>query len=386
MKKPCTLERFKESTAQPGSLRVDRDAGVIHGVKVLGSESKNGRKYSPNAMDQARKLYEGTSVNIDHKYEGERSIVEGFGELKELKLMPDGVYGDLHYLKSHPLAEPVLERAERFPRSFGMSHDAEGEVVRAGGEFVVESLEKVFSVDLVATPATTEGLFESRQQRQKLMKRKLREAVAAAPKTNVLRKLLEMEMEQMPELAEMEYEIEEMDGMEEPSGGDQVKAAFRALVMSVLDDDSLSPDAMAEKLKSLLTMQADAQAVVEGGNPEEMMEEEGGDEMKKTVESLRKQVDDLKRLIESKSMSEQVDVVLAARGVTRAKLTESQTKILAKQTDLETARELIESWEFDDAETFPRRVQSGRASSVGSYDEERKRTSFVTPAGYRSGK
>ena len=330
-------------------------------------------------------MYEGCTVNVDHKYEGERSIVEGFGIVRDCKLMPDGVYGDLHYLKSHPLAPAVTERAERFPQSFGMSHDAEGEVVKAGSEFVVESLIKVSSVDLVATPATTQGLFES-HKRPKPMKRKLREAVAAAPKSNPFRKLLEMEMEQMPELAEMEYEVQEMDGEAMPTGDDQVKAAFRALVMSVLDDDSLTPDAMAEKLKSLLTMQAEAQAVVEGSDSEEMVEEEGSDDMKKTVESLRRQVNDLKRLMESRSVAEQIDAALAARGVTRAKLTESQVKILAKQRDIETAKELIESWDFDTTESFPRRVPSGRAQSVGSYDEERKQTSFVTPAGYRSGK
>lgn len=385
MTKTCTVERFKESTTQPGTMKVDREAGVIHGVKLLGADSKNGRRYSPNAMDQARQMYEGCTVNVDHKYEGERSIVEGFGIVRDCKLMPDGVYGDLHYLKSHPLAPAVTERAERFPQSFGMSHDAEGEVVKAGSEFVVESLIKVSSVDLVATPATTQGLFES-HKRPKPMKRKLREAVAAAPRSNPFRKLLEMEMEQMPELAEMEYEVQEMDGMPEPTGDDQVKAAFRALVMSVLDDDSLTPDAMAEKLKSLLTMQAEAQAVVEGSDSEEMTEEEGGDDMKKTVESLRRQVNELKRLMESRTVSEQIDAALAARGVTRAKLTESQVKILAKQRDIETAKELIESWDFDSTESFPRRVPSGRAQSVGSYDEERKQTSFVTPAGYRSGK
>lgn len=55
----------------------------------------------------------------------------------------------------------IVEAAQRNPRRFGLSHHAEGRVVQRQGKSVVESIESVKSVDLVQSPATNQGLFES---------------------------------------------------------------------------------------------------------------------------------------------------------------------------------------------------------------------------------
>lgn len=148
-----------------GSNRVDREAGIIRGVKILGSESKNGRTYTAKAMEQAARHYQGREVNINHpdrkSASAERRIEDGFGWLESIEIKPDGVYGDLHYLKEHPVASLVAEAAERNPNRFGLSHNAEGTVSRDGDRNVVESIESVRSVDLVQSPATNRGLFES---------------------------------------------------------------------------------------------------------------------------------------------------------------------------------------------------------------------------------
>lgn len=143
-------------------LVVDRDAGVIRGVKILGRESANGRTYSDQAMREAALLYDGRGVNLDHDRTGkERKVAEGFGRIGNATVRPDGVYGDLEFLKSHPAAEQVCEAAERMPEQLGMSHDAEGTVVRQNGRMVVESITSVNFVDMVRKPATNAGLFES---------------------------------------------------------------------------------------------------------------------------------------------------------------------------------------------------------------------------------
>lgn len=54
------METFREYVAQSSGLRIDTEGAVIHGVKILGSESKNGRSYSHQAMREAINLYEGT--------------------------------------------------------------------------------------------------------------------------------------------------------------------------------------------------------------------------------------------------------------------------------------------------------------------------------------
>jgi len=145
--------------------QVDREAGVIRGVKILGRTSRNQRVYAPGALHAAARLYEGLAVNVDHPHgrtpAAPRQVAEGLGWLSAIRVTDEGVYGDLHYLRSHPQAEMIVEAAERNPWRFGLSHNAEGRVVKQGQEWVVESVERVHSVDVVQSPATNRGLFES---------------------------------------------------------------------------------------------------------------------------------------------------------------------------------------------------------------------------------
>jgi len=140
---------------------IDRAAGVIHNVRILGRESSNGRRYTPKAMSDAATLYEGVRVYIGHSTR-ERTVGEQFGVLRNCRVDGDAVKGDLHFIRSHPLAEQICEQAERFPLTLGMSHDAEGSTRReSDGVLTVEGLARVHSVDLVTVPATNAGLFES---------------------------------------------------------------------------------------------------------------------------------------------------------------------------------------------------------------------------------
>jgi hypothetical protein len=142
--------------------KVDREAGVIRSVKILGKESRNGRSYSDAALAQATRLYEGIGVNIDHpaKSPGDRKFADGFGYLRNVRRQDDVIYGDLVFLKSHVLAEQLCEAAERMPEQFGLSHHAEGYVTSDEGKTIVEGFERIFSVDIVRNPATSRGLFE----------------------------------------------------------------------------------------------------------------------------------------------------------------------------------------------------------------------------------
>lgn len=158
------MATLHEVTHCQNAPQIDREAGVIRNVKVLGAESKNGRRYSEKAMREAAELYKGRDVNLDHPGRGdtgERKLGDAFGWLESVTVKPDGVYADLHYLKEHPSAPMIVEAAERNPRRIGLSHNAEGTVVRKDGKNVVESIATVKSVDIVQTPATVNGLFES---------------------------------------------------------------------------------------------------------------------------------------------------------------------------------------------------------------------------------
>lgn len=54
--------------AGPGSgpIKVDKARGILYGVKILGTQSKNGRRYPVGTLKKAIPLYENAKVNIDH--------------------------------------------------------------------------------------------------------------------------------------------------------------------------------------------------------------------------------------------------------------------------------------------------------------------------------
>ena len=144
------------------ALRVDRVAGIIPGVKLLGAVSKKGRVYPQEVMAKALPMYEGMVVNIDHVDPGQRrSLRDRIGLVKNVTLKEDGLYGDFHFNPKHELAEQIAWDAENAPQKLGFSHDTRGNSRNVNGRVVVESIDKVLSMDLVANPATTGGLFES---------------------------------------------------------------------------------------------------------------------------------------------------------------------------------------------------------------------------------
>ncbi len=70
------------------------------------------------------------------------------------------MFGDLHFNPKHALSEQLIWDAEHAPQNVGMSHNVLARTSRSGNDTVVEAITKVRSIDLVADPATTAGLFE----------------------------------------------------------------------------------------------------------------------------------------------------------------------------------------------------------------------------------
>jgi hypothetical protein len=172
--------RTIEAVTSSAAMEVDRDEGIIRGVKILGLVSDNNRKYMPEAVRKAKSLYEGIKVNINHPAESGdvRNAEDRFGKLINVKYVEgEGLYGDLMFLKSHPMAERICEAAERndMNDTFGLSHNAQGDGQEDDdGCFVVNSIVEVRHVDLVADPATTKSLREART-RMKANNRSIKE-------------------------------------------------------------------------------------------------------------------------------------------------------------------------------------------------------------------
>lgn len=156
-----SLFEFFDNRGAP--LRVDRPRAVLRGVKVLGTVSKNGREYSAAALAGAVPLYEGAKVNVNHAPgdpNAPRDYRDRIGCLRGARAANDGLYADLHFNPKHALAEQLLWDAEHAPENVGLSHHVRAKTALVDGRTVVEQIVKVHSVDLVADPATTHGLFE----------------------------------------------------------------------------------------------------------------------------------------------------------------------------------------------------------------------------------
>jgi hypothetical protein len=155
------LQEFCDNAGR--TLKVNRVNNTIPNVKLLGTVSAKGRDYPPAVIQRAAPLYEGRPVNVDHVDPGtRRSYRDRIGVIQGVQLREDGLYGTLKFNPKHELAEQLIWDAENAPQNVGFSHDARGPSKLKGGRVVVESIDKVLSIDLVANPATTSGLFEGR--------------------------------------------------------------------------------------------------------------------------------------------------------------------------------------------------------------------------------
>lgn len=174
--------------------RIDATNCVIHGVKILGLESKNtGRvigldsrqfgeaadkpyAYTPEALQTAIPLYEGAHVfsnhtRFDFDERGARRIVNAerqnedlIGFLSNVQYVDgQGLYGDLNYNPDHAVTETLLWVANKKPDLMALSHEAIFDAPQvANGRIYLTKISGVDSVALVSSkPGTTNGLFES---------------------------------------------------------------------------------------------------------------------------------------------------------------------------------------------------------------------------------
>ena len=163
----CITLREYVNSPQPHG-RIDRRRGVINGVKILGLTSRNNRRYPLETLTEAIPLYQNAKVNLNHP-DGNptepRRYQDRFGLVRNVRIVEnEGLFADFHFNPKHLYAEQLLWDAENTPENVGFSHNIEAEVVQENDMMIVQKILAVRSVDLVADPATTQGLFESCEQ------------------------------------------------------------------------------------------------------------------------------------------------------------------------------------------------------------------------------
>lgn len=155
------LIRLRECGSLECKGEIDEANPVVPGVKILGEESRNKRRYLPESVSPAQ--YDRLPINLNHPDgpKGQRRVQDRFGWFENA--VKDGAdwRGDLRYNPRHPFAPQFAWLVKNNPSLVGMSHDAIGTGRNENGVFIVEKVTEIKSVDIVADPATTKGLFES---------------------------------------------------------------------------------------------------------------------------------------------------------------------------------------------------------------------------------
>ncbi|QDV78077.1 hypothetical protein [Botrimarina mediterranea] len=333
------MAKLHERVAFERAGNVDRESGVISGVKLLGLVSKNGRRYSESALRKASDLYEGAPVYLNHCKPGQsRDVRDMGGEIRGVKFREgEGLFGDVHYLKGDSAGEKIATLAEGNLRKVGMSHDADGEIKRVGGENVVEEITEVNSVDVVHNPATTKSF------REQTMKTTLRKLLEATPYKHTA-KLLEM----MPELAAEEPidvpEVEEGDAAPDPI--DAVANALAAKVADAIKDPAVTDAEVGQMAKAasktVANVRADMEPKSEAPAEESEGEPEGDAGEEETTEAIvAKHVGKLTEQIESLTKERDARLVLESK---EARVTPQLLDELTACKDRAAMEALVEGW------------------------------------------
>lgn len=286
-----TMKRFskplnEQVTFSPG--QVDRDHYVVRGVKVLGLESRNNRKYERSGVTEALERYEDAPLKTDHpKSEREarlaQSVLKTFGWLKNCRLESDGMYADAHLMRSHDFSERFMEVAERNPKVFVLSHnvDGDGYICNRTGKHIIESIPTVRSVDVVeyGRGGTNTSIFEGHEVRRTLKQTLLESKVK---RTRFVARLLEMDDEFM-DMPVDDMPMDDVDGDGDVDTTDAWKQDLvNAISKLVESQDSASHD-LAMKILGMLKPEV---AEETGFESSEETEEEPEEEVMESVKQL----------------------------------------------------------------------------------------------------
>jgi len=361
---------FETNLFSPG-VRYDPQTSTAHRLKVLGLTSENKRRYDPLAVREAAGFYEGLKVNIDHpkiddqpdsfgnkKQVESRSLSERFGRLHNVTLEHDGVFADLRFNPEHSQAKSFIWWLENDPNAIGLSHNALGEGVQeADGTFVVKRIPKVFSVDVVADPATTKGLLEGSNMIPGMV------ADAALQRT----RMNEMDPD------EDEEHLEEMgqEGQDEPQSYHEM---IGIMVMSIVNDPTLSTQEKREKIDTALELLDDDEQEVPAQEDDEYedVDEDRYEDEDEVQEAIRQSTDPLvvymRELLESQEHTDYVLDLCQSRGLPQRAVSEVFLEQLLCCDSEQAAIRLIE----DRRSTMTK----GRTRAPTSFGQTTKETSL----------
>jgi hypothetical protein len=157
------VSRLKERVADWRQLaEYDQSSRILKNVALSGCESKNGYRYTEQALRKAAALYDQKPVFLDHAEKrtepGARSTRDLVGSIVNPRFDGGRIRGDVRVLDTDS-GRTFLALVEGATPGVGMSHVVLATRSRDGQ--TVERIEDVISVDVVVRPATTSTFRES---------------------------------------------------------------------------------------------------------------------------------------------------------------------------------------------------------------------------------
>jgi hypothetical protein len=377
-------ERAPLAGVEGRPARINRSAGILFGVKVVGRNSPNthgvngvdGTEYTLECLEAALPLYEGIKVNVDHpprqKPNQERSARDRFAWIENVHVQESGIYGDLHFLDPEdPLAVKILNAAELRPDAFALSHNAVGKGEVRNRRYIVTEIPEVNSVDIVADGGTNRSLFEGRNMKQAKVCEVLREKVLPALQAGRKKRLAKL-LESIPSTLLMEDDegkdhldhlYDAMRSAKEAGHDDVAKGVHKLMHPDNHDiEEEEEPEAKKEEGEE-----------EEGGEKRERSEMEGEGEEGPGESGEHNQGPDGKGGPQTKFESEKRKPLKP----TEVKLTESRALAMCKTAGVEATADVLEAIkgaDFDQAMrviNLAKRAQSAARSpaprSVGAH-------------------
>lgn len=143
-------------------FQLQADERLVRHVVLSGDVSRNGYRYSIEALQQAAELYRNKPVFLDHAPNAakpmERSTRDLVGTVVEARFTDGRIRGDIQILETEAGRTFLALLASETP-NVGMSHVVLAQ--RTADGKLIEKIHDVVSIDAVVFPATTHGLRES---------------------------------------------------------------------------------------------------------------------------------------------------------------------------------------------------------------------------------
>jgi len=149
---------FEQASMATDKPQIDRAAGILRRVHLMGPVSKHGYSYALDAMKAVAQRFEGMAVGVDHDYRsGPLTDDHTWGNVRgPIEVDPKGLWGDLHFVKAHVRSEQLLESIERGLRDVALSPVVD--VYEEKGKTVTKFSPR--RIDVVIGGATTKSMFE----------------------------------------------------------------------------------------------------------------------------------------------------------------------------------------------------------------------------------